>query len=80
MITMNTLVTVSGDIKRLIVNINSFPIGRRMGGYLMLLIGLLLLVSSAAVCIIATWGLLVSLFDGSFPPYIDPDESEWDIR
>lgn len=77
---MKTLISVSGDIKRLIGNINGFPIGRRLGGYLMLLIGLLLFVSSAAVCIIALWGFLESILDGSFMPNIDPDESEWDIR
>lgn len=77
---MKALISVSGDIKRLIVNINSFPIGRRLGGYLILLIGLALFVGSATVCLLGLWGLLESILDGSFPPYIDPEESEWDIR
>jgi len=77
---MRYLISISGDIKRLIVNINGFPIGRRVGGYLMLLIGFILFVSSAAVCVLGLWGLLGALLDGSFPPYIDPEESEWDIR
>lgn len=77
---MKTLISISGDIKQLIININSFPTGRRLGGYLMLLIGLLLFLFSAAVCIIALWGFLESVLNGSFMPYIDPDESEWDVR
>jgi hypothetical protein len=77
---MKALISVSGDIKRLIVNINSFPLGRRMGGYLILLIGFALFVASSAVCLLGLWGLLESILDGSSPPYIDPEESEWDIR
>lgn len=80
MITMKALISVSGDIKRLIVNINSFPLGRRMAGYLILLIGFALFIASAAVCLLGFWGLVESILNGSFPPNIDPEDSEWDIR
>ncbi len=77
---MKVLISALSDIKRLVIDINSFPIGRRIGGYVILLIALFALLTSTFVCVLGLWGLIESVLDGSFPPYIDPEESEWDIR
>lgn len=65
--------------KQMVITINGNPIGLRLLGYLMLLVGFALLVSSVIVVAFMAWGILESLLAGNFPPSIN-ENSDWDIR
>jgi len=67
-------------LKQTIKDINALPIGNRVIGYSMLLIGLLMFLFGVSFALFVVWALLNGESNGTFPPHFDPDTFEWGIR
>ncbi|MDQ0062394.1 hypothetical protein [Paenibacillus harenae] len=77
---MRDFIEVARRFIGFIVEINGFPLSRKIGAYALVIAGFLIAIPSAIFCLLFGWAIISGIFDGSIFPNIDPDSTEWDIR